>query len=115
MWDRKINDMEHTFTDQNFQSDVLESTTPVLVDFWATWCPPCRLTSPIIEELANEVDPAKLKIGKLNVDDSGQTAMTYRVMSIPTFIVFEGGKVVDQFSGAMSKEEFKTKLAKYFA
>lgn len=105
--------MEHIFTDANFDQEVLKSPTPVFVDFWAPWCGPCRMTSPIIEELASEIDEAKLKIGKMNVDDNGATAQMFNILSIPAFLVFENGKVVDQFVGGMSKESFQQKLAKY--
>lgn len=105
--------MEHTYTDANFQSEVLESSTPVVVDFWAPWCGPCRAMAPIIEELAGEIDEAKMKIGKLNVDDNGSTAQKYNVMSIPTMIVFKDGKPVDQLVGSMSKEDLKAKLEKH--
>ena len=107
--------MEYTFTDQNFASDVLSSPTPVLVDFWAAWCGPCRAMAPVIEEIAASADPSKLKIGKLNVDENGDTAMKYRVMSIPTFLVFQNGQVVDQFVGGMTKEAFMGKIGKYLA
>lgn len=105
--------MEHIFTDANFDQEVLESPTPVFVDFWAPWCGPCRSTSPIVEELAGEIDEAKLKIGKCNVDENGATSQAYNIMSIPAFLVFQGGKVVDQFVGGMPKEAFQQKLAKY--
>lgn len=105
--------MEHVFTDENFEEEVLKSTVPVLVDFWAPWCGPCRMTSPIIEELAGEIDETKLKIGKMNVDDNGAMAMKYGIMSIPNFIVFKGGVVDQQFVGGMGKEAFEAKLAQY--
>lgn len=105
--------MEHVFTDANFETEVIKSSTPVLVDFWAPWCGPCRAMSPIVEEIGEETDPAKLKVGKMNVDENGETAMKYRIMSIPTFLVFQNGQIVETLVGGMSKEEFTEKLAKY--
>ena len=105
--------MEHTYTDANFQSEVLDSQTPVVVDFWAPWCGPCRAMAPIIEEIAGEIDEAKMKIGKLNVDENGAMAQKFNVMSIPTMIVFKGGQVIDQLVGSMSKEDLKAKLEKH--
>ena len=105
--------MEHIFTDANFEEEVLKSTVSVFVDFWAPWCGPCRTTSPIVEELAGEIDPAKLKIGKMNVDENSTTAMKFNIMSIPNFIVFQNGEVAEQFVGGMEKEGFLRKLAKY--
>lgn len=105
--------MEHTFTDANFEAEVLKSPTPVLVDFWAPWCAPCRMTGPIIEELANEIDGSRLKIGKVNVDENGALAQTYGILSIPSFLVFQNGNVADRFVGGMPKEGFMDKLAKY--
>jgi len=106
--------MEHTFTDQNFQKDVLESDVPVFVDFWAPWCGPCRLMGPIIEQLAEEMDGAKIKIGKCNVDDNGATAMKFGIMSIPTMIVFKNGQIAEQMVGAVQKDALKAKLEKHF-
>ncbi|MEX2012858.1 MAG: thioredoxin, partial [Candidatus Levyibacteriota bacterium] len=79
------------FTDANFEQEVLKSEAPVLVDFWAPWCAPCRIVSPIVEELAKEYE-GKIKIGKLNVDENAQSAQGFSVMSIPTVILFQGGK-----------------------
>ncbi len=107
--------MAHTYTDTNFESDVLKSRVPVVVDFWAEWCPPCKILSPIIEELSQEVDEAKIKIGKLDVDANQEMSMKYGVMSIPTTLVFKNGEVVDKFVGAMSKEALMEKLAPYIA
>ncbi|MCC7356995.1 thioredoxin [Candidatus Uhrbacteria bacterium] len=107
--------MENQFTDENFDTEVLKSNIPVLVDFWAPWCGPCRIMSPIVDELAETTDSTKLKIGKMNVDENGQTAMAFKIMSIPTFLVFQNGQVVDSIVGGMSKEEFVGKLAKYLA
>jgi thioredoxin 1 len=96
------------FTDQNFQEEVLNSKTPVLVDFWAEWCTPCRIVSPIVDELAEEYG-AKLKVGKLNVDEN-QIAGTYGIMSIPSLLVFKDGQVVKQMVGAQSKDNFKREI-----
>lgn len=102
--------MEHAFTDANFEHEVLKADVPVLVDFWAEWCGPCRAMAPVIEALAHEIDSHKLKIGKLNVDENSGTPMKYDIMSIPTFIVFKNGQVADKFTGSMSKDAFKAKL-----
>jgi thioredoxin 1 len=97
------------FTDQNFKTEVLESKTPVLVDFWAEWCAPCRIVSPIVEELAKEYE-AKLKVGKLNVDENGAIAQGYGVMSIPSLLIFKNGQVVKTMIGAQSKDNFKREI-----
>ncbi len=107
--------MEHAFTDQTFQQEVLSSPVPVLVDFWAEWCGPCQVMGPIIEELAHEVDPSKLKIGKMNVDQNIEAPGTYRVMSIPTMLVFQNGQVVETLVGSMPKEALKEKLSRFLA
>jgi len=96
-------------TDQNFQDEVLKSTEPVLVDFWAEWCMPCRIVGPIVEELAKEYT-GKLKVGKLNVDQNGQTASSFNVMSIPSLLIFQNGQVIKQMVGAQSKENFKKEI-----
>src|SRR4029077_14300193 len=97
------------FTDQNFPQEVLKSTVPVLVDFWAEWCSPCRMMAPLLDELAGEYD-GKIKIGKVDIDQSQALAAEYGVRSIPTFLIFKNGQVADQFVGGRSKRDFKTKL-----
>lgn len=98
-----------TFTDQNFKDEVLGSQTPVLVDFWAEWCAPCRIVSPIIEELANEYG-GKLKVGKLDVDSNSQAAQDYGVMSIPSIILFKNGNPIKTMIGAQSKDNYKREI-----
>jgi len=93
-----------TFSDDTFDKDVLQSETPVLVDFWAEWCRPCKMMTPTIDALANEYG-GKVKIGKLNVDHNNNTAMRYQVRGIPTLLLFKGGKVVEQMVGARSKAD----------
>jgi thioredoxin 1 len=92
------------FTDASFDTDVLNSDVPVLVDFWAEWCGPCRMMTPTVDAIATDYH-GKLKVGKLNVDENGQTAMRYQVRGIPMLLLFKGGKVVDQRVGAMGKSE----------
>jgi thioredoxin 1 len=98
-----------TFSDAAFDTEVLKSAEPVLVDFWAEWCGPCRMMSPTIDTIASEY-AGKAKVGKLNVDDNGQTAMRYNVRGIPTLLLFKDGKVVDQRVGAVGKDEVKKML-----
>jgi thioredoxin 1 len=88
--------------DANFESEVLQANQPVLVDFWAPWCGPCRMITPVVEQLAEE-NAGKAKVGKLNVDDAQQTAAAYGVSSIPTIMIFKGGQVVDRFVGVQPK------------
>jgi thioredoxin 1 len=93
-----------TFSDNSFDKDVLNSEVPVLVDFWAEWCGPCRMMTPTIDALATDYD-GRVKIGKLNVDENGGTAMRYNVRGIPTLLLFKGGKVVEQKVGAVGKTD----------
>lgn len=101
--------MAEVFTSGNFQEKVLNSDKPVLVDFWAEWCGPCRMIAPIVEEMAKEYE-GKAVIGKLNVDENGDIAMNYGVRSIPTLLVFKGGQVVDKIVGAVPKNNIASKL-----
>jgi thioredoxin 1 len=96
-------------TDNNFESEVLKSSEPVLVDFWAPWCGPCRMIAPVVEELAGEY-AGSVKVGKLNIDDSPNAAMNYGVSSIPTIMVFKGGEVVDRFVGVQPKSKLQQAL-----
>ncbi len=98
-------------SDDNFKSEILESDKPALVDFWAPWCGPCRMVGPVVEELATEYTE-KLKVGKLNVDNSPQTASTYGIRSIPSLLIFKAGKLADQTVGAADKEQLKAFIDK---
>jgi thioredoxin 1 len=99
--------------DANFESIILDSDTPVLVDFWASWCPPCKMTEPVIEELAAEYD-GQLKVGKLNVDQNPKTAEHYHVIGVPTFAVFKAGQIVARRTGAQSKAQLQSLLSEAF-
>ncbi len=101
--------MEVTLTPDNFESEVINSDIPVLVDFWAEWCMPCKMIAPVLEELSEEYD-GKLKIGKLNVDDNADLAAQYSIVSIPTMLFFKGGEVVKQQVGAVPKEQLKQSI-----
>ncbi len=100
-----------TFTDANFDAEVIKSDLPVVVDFWAAWCGPCRMIAPIIEELSGEYE-GKIKVGKLDVDDNQQTAIKYGVRSIPTVLFLKGGQVKETIIGAVPKSMFVEKLNK---
>jgi thioredoxin 1 len=96
-------------TDSNFQAEVIESETPVLVDFWAPWCGPCRIVHPVLEQIAAERGD-ELKIVKMNVDENQQTAMAYEILSIPTLILFKGGQVAKKVIGAYPKPKLEAEL-----
>lgn len=97
---------EATFTDSNFKEQVLENKLPVVVDFWAPWCGPCRMVGPIIEELAKEYE-GKMVVGKMNADENPQTTGTFNIMSIPTVMVFKNGQPVKAMVGAQGKDNYK--------
>jgi thioredoxin 1 len=105
------NDKIRTITDESFESDVLKSETPVLVDFWAPWCGPCRMVAPVLEEIAEEMN-GKLLIAKMNVDENQQTAVKFQVSSIPTFILFKNGQFADRTMGAMPKSAFTSFISR---
>ncbi len=102
------------FTDQNFQQQVVSSKVPVVVDFWAPWCMPCRMVTPIIEQLAGEY-AGKVAVGKMNVDENPQTASQFAIMSIPTVMVFKNGKPVKSLIGAQSKDNYKKMIEEALA
>lgn len=98
-----------TITNENYEKEVLKSEKPVLIDFYADWCGPCRMMSPIIDEIAKEMGD-KVKVGKINVDNNQELAMEYGVMSIPTIVILKDGKVEKTFVGVTDKEEIKAEL-----
>ena len=99
--------MELVLTTENFEKEVINSDIPVLVDFWATWCGPCRMLAPVIEDLAKELDGV-VKVGKVNIDEQMGLALKYRVEVIPTLMLFRNGELVKKNSGFMEKEEIKS-------
>lgn len=102
--------MEKTITTENFEAEVLKADVPVLVDFWASWCGPCRMLGPVVEQLANEAN-GRYAVGKVNVDDQPALAQRFNVMSIPTVIVFKDGQAVQQSVGVVPKEKLQQMLA----
>lgn len=101
-------------TDANFEQEVLKSTTPVLVDFWAEWCMPCRMLAPTIDELANTY-AGRVKVGKLDTDANRQSSLNYQINAIPTILVFKDGKLVQKFVGVVSKQDLAGALDKALA
>ena len=101
-----------TITDDNFQDEVINSDLPVLIDFWAIWCGPCKMIAPIVEELSTEYD-GKAKIGKLDVDSNQETSIKYGVRSIPTLLIFKGGELVETIIGAVPKAKVVEKLESF--
>lgn len=102
--------MASQVTDSNFEAEVLQSDIPVLVDFWAPWCGPCRAMGPVVDELANEFS-GQIKVAKMNVDESQATPSKYGIRAIPTLILFKGGEVLEQVTGAVSKSSIKEMIS----
>ena len=104
--------MELTLTNESFENEVLNSDIPVVVDFWASWCGPCRMVAPIIEELAREYS-GKAKVGKVNVDEEAELAVKYGIVSIPTVLIFKNSEVMEKLVGAQSQDEYEDAVDKY--
>jgi thioredoxin 1 len=105
--------MAMTITQDNFKTEILESKEPAIVDFWASWCGPCRMIGPVVDELSTTY-AGKVKIGKLNVDEQGEVARKYDVMSIPSLLFFKDGKLVDSIVGAVPKEQIVERIEELF-
>ena len=103
--------MVYKFDESNFDAEVLQSDIPVFVDFYADWCGPCKMMSPVIDKLAEEYD-GKIKVGKVNVDENGDLAVKYGIMSIPNMVFFKNGEVVDRVVGAIPKPQMQAKFEK---
>ena len=103
-----------TLTEENFSQEVLKSATPIVVDFWAEWCGPCKMIAPVLDELAAEYD-GKVKIGKVNIDEFQQIAINYGIQSIPTLLFFKDGQVADQVVGMRSKRDLKASFDRVLA
>ncbi len=101
-------------TDVTFENEVLKSEVPVLIDFWAVWCGPCKMIAPVVEEIAKEYN-GKLKVAKLDVDSNPKTAMSYGIRSIPTLLIIKGGQVVDQMVGAVPKNKIVEKITPHLS
>ncbi len=107
--------MEVILNDQNFEAEVLKSDVPVLVDFWAPWCGPCKIMGPIIEEIAKDLEGKPVKVAKMNADESQNVPAKYGIMSIPTLMIFKGGEVVEQMVGVTAKDKLIEKLTAHMA
>ncbi len=107
-----MGEMTIEINDENFQEEIVNSKKPVLIDFWAAWCGPCRIMSPLIDEIAEEYKD-KIKVGKINVDDNQELASKYEILSIPTFIIFEKGEPAKKFIGSLPKKKLLEELEPY--